>query len=70
LISPLVTVHEPKVTNVWKSIERRSDFPDASLDQTDARNSNSRIDDAPALCSDGGRRVSPPEDLVREDGLP
>src|SRR5262249_49053708 len=33
-----VTVHEPKVTGVVESIERRSSFPDASVDQTEVRN--------------------------------
>jgi len=33
-----VTVHEPKVTGIQESIERRRYFPDASVDQTDARN--------------------------------
>jgi hypothetical protein len=32
-----VTVHESRVTVVQKGIELRSDFPSASVDQTDAR---------------------------------
>jgi hypothetical protein len=33
-----VAVHESRVANVQKSIERRNDFSDASVDPTEARN--------------------------------
>jgi hypothetical protein len=33
-----VTVHEVRVTDVQRGIERRRRFPSASVDQTDARN--------------------------------
>jgi hypothetical protein len=46
------------VTSIQTRMALRGYFPDASVDPTDARNSNGRIDDAPALCSDGSRRAS------------
>jgi len=54
----LVTVQESRVTSVQKSIQPRSDFPDASVDHTEARNIARFGPDDCVVCRRGNRARS------------